>query len=151
MGKRRVSEEDLLACSSTGDGCQGGNANYVYTYVSENGHAFADQYPLRSTGAVEFPCWTNRTSLDLAYVGKLVYVSGTTDEMWMRELMLNGPAYVSFTVYDSFYRCVSYQQCWTCALGWDDGLVVDPNPFVFDLLLCSPVAESERKGWSFSL
>lgn len=101
------SEEDTISCSTpNGNGCDpgGGGVSLPYSFYKTDGYAFADQMPLVSTGStVEVPCRTaDRLSMDKGYSGDGAYLDGLFEEVWMRELMNNGPAYIEVYVYGSF-------------------------------------------------
>lgn len=107
LGKRRISEEDMLSCSPSNgnysyNGCDGGSSTMAYNYVRENGITFTDQYPLVSITAMEVPCkTTERLSMDRTYVGNYTLRYGLFDEDWFDELMDHGSFPTRFDVFDS--------------------------------------------------
>jgi Papain family cysteine protease len=115
----KLSEQEAMECTN---GCHGGNAAQVFSYMNEKGGAAAeddDKYDFKNIKQ----CGTStpRVPHTMVYAMGVAYSDDHPTEYCMRWAVVNrGPIYVGFKVYSNFHnvRKEIYQSASGAVLGY---------------------------------
>jgi hypothetical protein len=119
-----LSEQQIMDCNTSGNGCGGGWAGNAYQIMLGYGSVREVCYPyLTSDG---YPC-TQTSCEPVAWITTYIAVGNNVDDV--KEALLSGPVYASLSIVDRFYDyiggCFSWEDEITGAhavtiVGWDD-------------------------------